>query len=84
MRGRYDTDGARGGRKVVPTFRSAWHWVFGKHEPKLRLAEKWNIPARLLDDVGLRKDQDVVVRAMDGLVLVVEPLPHAGDAEQAH
>ncbi len=35
--------------------------VVGKHEPKLRLCEKWNIPARPLADVGLRKDQDVVV-----------------------
>ena len=35
--------------------------VVGKHEAKLRLAEKWNIPARLLEDVGLRKDQDIVV-----------------------
>ena len=25
---------ARGGRTLMPTFRSAWHWVFGKHEPK--------------------------------------------------
>ncbi len=37
--------------------------VVGKHEPKLRLCEKWGIPARLLGDVGLRKDQDIVVDA---------------------
>ncbi len=35
--------------------------VVGKYEAKLRLAEKWNIPARLLEDVGLHKDQDIVV-----------------------
>jgi hypothetical protein len=22
------------GPELMPTFRSAWHWVFGKHEPK--------------------------------------------------
>ncbi len=35
--------------------------VVGKHEDKLRLCEKWNIPARPLPDVGLRNDQDIVV-----------------------
>ncbi|MEM1097570.1 MAG: alcohol dehydrogenase catalytic domain-containing protein [Planctomycetota bacterium] len=37
--------------------------VVGKHEAKLRLCEKWGIPARPLADVGLRKDQDIVVDA---------------------
>ncbi|MDC3402473.1 DUF2007 domain-containing protein, partial [bacterium] len=23
-----------GGTALMPTFRSAWHWAFGKHEPK--------------------------------------------------
>jgi len=35
--------------------------VVGKHETKLRLCEKWGIRHRLLDDVGLRQDQDVVI-----------------------
>ncbi|MBT8104727.1 MAG: nodulation protein NfeD [Woeseiaceae bacterium] len=33
---------------------------------------------------SISKDQDVVVRAMDGLILVVEPLPRGADPEQAH
>lgn len=37
--------------------------VVGKHEAKLRLCEKWNLPARPLADVGLRQDQDIVVDA---------------------
>ncbi|MEM1445597.1 MAG: alcohol dehydrogenase catalytic domain-containing protein [Planctomycetota bacterium] len=37
--------------------------VVGKHEAKLRLCEKWGIPARPLGEVGLRKDQDIVVDA---------------------
>ena len=24
----------RGSQALMPTFRGAWHWVFGKHEPK--------------------------------------------------
>ncbi len=35
--------------------------VVGKHEEKLRLCEKWGIKHRLLADVGLRQDQDIVV-----------------------
>ncbi len=35
--------------------------VVGKHEEKLRLCEKWNIKHRLLKDVGLRQDQDIVI-----------------------
>ena len=35
--------------------------VVGKHEEKLRLCEKWGIKHRLLPDVGLRQDQDIVV-----------------------
>lgn len=33
----------------------------GKHETKLGLCEKWGIKHRLLSDVGLRQDQDIVV-----------------------
>jgi membrane-bound serine protease (ClpP class) len=33
---------------------------------------------------SISKNQDVVVRAMDGLVLVVEPLTRNGDPEQTH
>lgn len=33
----------------------------GKHEAKLGLCEKWGIRHRLLGDVGLRQDQDIVV-----------------------
>ena len=35
--------------------------VVGKHESKLRLCEKWGIRHRLLADVGLRQDQDIVI-----------------------
>lgn len=35
--------------------------LVGKHEDKLRLCEKWGIKHRALDDVGLRRDQDIVV-----------------------
>lgn len=33
----------------------------GRHEAKLGLCEKWGIKHRLLADVGLRQDQDIVV-----------------------
>ena len=33
----------------------------GKHIEKLQLCEKWGVKHRLLDDVGLRNDQDIVV-----------------------
>lgn len=33
----------------------------GKHENKLGLCEKWGIKHRLVGDVGLRQDQDIVV-----------------------
>jgi len=33
----------------------------GKHEAKLALCEKWGVKHRLLTDVGLRQDQDIVV-----------------------
>jgi len=33
----------------------------GKHEAKLGLCEKWGVKHRLLGDVGLRQDQDIVV-----------------------
>lgn len=35
--------------------------LVGKHEAKLGLCEKWGIKHRLLGDVGLRGDQDIVV-----------------------
>lgn len=35
--------------------------VVGKHPDKLQLAEKWGIKHRLLEDIGLRKDQDIVI-----------------------
>ncbi len=33
----------------------------GKHAEKLQLCEKWGVKHRLLEDVGLRNDQDIVV-----------------------
>lgn len=33
----------------------------GKHEPKLELCAKWGVKHRLLQDVGRRADQDIVV-----------------------
>lgn len=33
----------------------------GKHTEKLQICEKWGVKHRLLDDVGLRNDQDIVV-----------------------
>lgn len=33
----------------------------GKHPDKLALCEKWGVKHRLLDDVGMRADQDIVV-----------------------
>jgi threonine dehydrogenase-like Zn-dependent dehydrogenase len=33
----------------------------GKHPEKLALCEKWKVKHRLLDEVGLRADQDIVV-----------------------
>jgi threonine dehydrogenase-like Zn-dependent dehydrogenase len=35
--------------------------VVGKHTQKLSLCEKWRVKHRLLEDVGLRNDQDIVV-----------------------
>ncbi|MGB0768023.1 MAG: MDR/zinc-dependent alcohol dehydrogenase-like family protein [Phycisphaeraceae bacterium] len=35
--------------------------LVGKHEAKLGLCEKWGIKHRLVGDVGLRQDQDIVV-----------------------
>ena len=35
--------------------------LVGKHEAKLGLCEKWGIKHRLLADVGLHQDQDIVV-----------------------
>jgi len=35
--------------------------VVGKHPQKLALCEKWGVKHRLLDEVGLRNDQDIVI-----------------------
>lgn len=35
--------------------------LVGKHPEKLQLCEKWGVKHRLLDDVGRRHDQDIVV-----------------------
>jgi alcohol dehydrogenase len=35
--------------------------LVGKHPQKLSLCEKWGVKQRLLEDVGLRADQDIVV-----------------------
>ena len=43
----------------------------GKHTEKLELCERWGVKHRLLEDVGLRRDQDIVVDctgSRDGLV----------------
>ena len=43
----------------------------GKHQEKLALCEKWGVKHRLVGDVGLRADQDIVVDctgSVDGLV----------------
>lgn len=47
----------------------------GKHPNKLSLCEKWGVKHRLLEDVGLRADQDVVVDctgSADGLVTAMQ------------
>ena len=46
----------------------------GKHEAKLGLCEKWGVKHRLLQEVGLRQDQDIVVDCTgraDGLATAV-------------
>jgi threonine dehydrogenase-like Zn-dependent dehydrogenase len=35
--------------------------LVGKHPEKLAICEKWGVKHRLLNDVGLRGDQDIVV-----------------------
>ncbi|MBI1336061.1 MAG: alcohol dehydrogenase catalytic domain-containing protein [Phycisphaera sp.] len=47
----------------------------GKHPEKLALCEKWGVKHRLLDDVGLRQDQDIVVDctgSADGLRVAMQ------------
>jgi len=47
----------------------------GKHPQKLALCEKWGVKQRLLSDVGLRADQDVVVDctgAAQGLAIAMK------------
>lgn len=47
----------------------------GKHPEKLALCEKWGVKHRLLDDVGLRQDQDIVVDCTgspDGLRIAMQ------------
>jgi len=49
--------------------------VIGKHPEKLDLCERWGIQHRLLDDVGLRADQDIVVDctgSADGLRVAMQ------------
>jgi threonine dehydrogenase-like Zn-dependent dehydrogenase len=49
--------------------------VIGKHPDKLNRCERWGIQHRLLDDVGLRADQDVVVDctgSADGLRIAMQ------------
>lgn len=47
----------------------------GKHQRKVELCEKWGVKHRLLEDVGLRQDQDIVVDATgspDGLHVAIQ------------
>ena len=47
----------------------------GKHSEKLALCEKWGVKHRLVGDVGLRADQDIVVDCTgspDGLVTAMQ------------
>lgn len=53
----------------------------GKHEAKLGLCEKWGIKHRLLGEVGLRQDQDIVVDCTgspSGLVIAMQMLRPRG------
>jgi len=53
----------------------------GKHEAKLGLCEKWGIKHRLLSDVGLLQDQDIVVDctgSASGLVAAMQMLRPRG------
>lgn len=53
----------------------------GKHEAKLGLCEKWGIKHRLLGDVGLHQDQDIVVDCTgspSGLVTAMQMLRPRG------
>ncbi len=49
--------------------------LIGKHENKLELCGKWGVKHRLLQDVGLRNDQDIVVDCTgspDGLTTAMQ------------
>jgi threonine dehydrogenase-like Zn-dependent dehydrogenase len=49
--------------------------LVGKHAEKIALCEKWGVKHRLLDDVGLRADQDIVVDctgSADGLTTAMK------------
>ena len=49
--------------------------LVGKHPDKLALCEKWGVKQRLLDEVGLRADQDIVVDctgSSDGLATAMK------------
>jgi len=49
--------------------------LVGKHAEKLELCEKWGVKHRLLEDVGLRADQDIVVDctgSADGFKLAMQ------------
>lgn len=49
--------------------------LVGKHPEKLALCEKWGVKHRMLDEVGLRADQDIVVDctgSADGLTTAMK------------
>lgn len=49
--------------------------LVGKHPDKLALCDKWGVKQRLISDVGLRGDQDIVVDctgSADGLVTAMQ------------
>jgi len=49
--------------------------LIGKHSEKIALCEKWGVKHRILEDVGLRADQDIVVDCTgnaDGLVTAMK------------
>ena len=55
--------------------------VVGKYPEKLQLCEKWGVKHRLLEEVGLRQDQDIVVDctgSADGLLTAMEMIRPRG------
>lgn len=51
--------------------------VVGAHAGKLELCAKWSVKHRLLDDVGLRNDQDIVIDCTEA------PAPHTDGLQTA-